>query len=346
MTSKVDFESVVNDLSKQIKILNGMEDDYKRRIEELESKQTEQLRAIEEANRKAKRAEASAKEAAEKLELAKEFQRKQYDSLIKDLFSEPQKDLENSIKKQSAISTKVTWVTASVSIIITVTVSMLFQAINSSYADDSNEEIKLLASGVTKQNEKLESTIAKLNEEIGSAIEQTKDKVTELSESSGDGKVSVESIEDILSVVRKFEEENGSINSLNDVRLLYKMRLNHYKIKYYELNYILRESNIRRQLLPKLNYYSIWDKQLVSLYSTWLVKLEPLAHDLTANEYMYYSHYKESDDATDYGGWHFQSETVGTLRSRLKRERARVYLRLCINDVKFEGSLLTCLGIK
>lgn len=316
--------------------------ELERRIERLQHLSAE-------ANEKAAAAEKKVMEANELARLATKFQKEQYAPLIRDLFEDPQKQLQEHIKKSTTRSVAFAALIAILTVIISVWWTRHETSAGSrevrAFQHAVSNALDSLVSATILADERLRNSFANLNAATADQMRDLRDStllplrdVVGLVEESHKALTALERderlVDDMAQKIREFRHGYNA-NSRNDIRLLYKMYLSDFSASHYTLyTRAMLSAGIAEKLIPHdLNDYRIWDEQLLHIYEGMKADIEekvPMEKDVPESMRRF-ANYEQYNDATNYNGWYYsnpsRATTLWTLSAGISRLKGRVGAR-------------------
>lgn len=308
--------------------LKGMQDhassitehieNFRKRIEDLEKLKAEAEEKTAKAEERAKNAEAQQAAALKKLGQVEARESTNYAPLVKELFKEPQQELQRQIKNQSRWFMMVSLGIVALSVIISISV-ISFYSVRSAKNSPS-----MTPTSSSQVEAKLIKALAHLDEKTQKSIDRISFETAKIAEDISYITRERRVVEQIAEEVDKFQKEFAPVRTRNDVRLLYKMRLSpHHQTKYISFYEAMKASNLPADLIPtNLNDFYIWDKQMLHILQRLLQRVESVQQEYgdLPNEILRFSNYKDVIDATKYGVWSIEIEDYSQLLAYLKKQ--------------------------
>lgn len=305
-------------------------DSFKRRIEDLERLKAEADEKAAKAEQRARNAEEQHAEALKKLGQVEARESTNYAPLIKELFKEPQQELQRQIKNQSRWFMTVSLAVVVISVVISASVISFYSVrsmkttLDTTPMAPSQIEARLIKS-ITHLDEKTQKSIDRISLETAKIAE-------DISYITQERRLA----EQIVLEIEKFRKEFAPVRSRNDVRLLYKMRLSpHHQANYVLFYEAMKASNIPADLVPtNLNDFYIWDKQMLHIFTRLLRKVQSVKHEYSQlpNEILRFSNYKDEIDATKYGVWSIEIEDSSKLVAYLEKQIELYKKQILLNN--------------
>jgi prefoldin subunit 5 len=226
-------------------------DSFKQQIEDLEKLKAEGEEKVVKAEERARNAEETREST-------------NYAPLIKELFKEPQQELQKHLKSQSLWFVGVALAVAVLSVIVSVSVISFYSVRNI-----RNTPTTINPIAPTQIEATLTQALAHLDTRTQKSIERISSETSKIAEDIAYITQERRLVEQIVLEIEKFQKEFTPVRSRNDVRLMYKMRLSpHHQAKYVSFYEALKASNIPADLIPTdLNDFYIWDKQMLHIFS-------------------------------------------------------------------------------
>jgi len=306
-------------------------DSFKQRIEDLEKLKTEAEEKVAKAEERARNAEEQHAETLKKLGQVEARESTNYAPLIKELFKEPQQELQKQLKSQSLWFVGVALAVAVLSVIVGVSVISFYSVRN---IRNTTTNINPIAP--TQIEATLTQALAHLDTKTQKSIERISSETSKIAEDIAYITQERRLVEQIVLEIEKFQKEFAPLRSRNDVRLMYKMRLSpHHQAKYVSFYEALKASNIAADLIPTdLNDFYIWDKQMLHIFSRLLQKVNSVKYeyDQLPNEFLRFSNYKDQIDATKYGVWSIEIEDPSQLLAYLEKQVELYKKQILLNN--------------
>ncbi len=279
-------------------------DSFKKRIEDLEKQKAEAEEKTAKAEERVKNAEEQHAEALKKLGQVEGRESSNYAPLIKELFKEPQQELQRQMKSQGLWFFGISLAVVVLSIVISVSV-ISFYSVKS-----VKSAATMTPAAPTKIEAKLVQALAHLDEKTQKSINKISLETAKIAEDISYIARERRVVEEIALEIEKFQKEFAPVRTRNDVRLLYKMRLSpHHQSKYAFLYEALKTSNLPVDLVPtNLNDFYIWDRQMLHIFSRFVI------------------------DATKYGVWSIEIEDYSQLVAYLGKQIELYKKQILLNN--------------
>lgn len=303
---------------------------FKKRLADLEKLKGEAEEKTAKAEERARNAEEQHAAALKKLGQVEARESTNYAPLIKELFKEPQQELQRHIKNQSRWFMMVSLGIVVLSIIISVSV-ISFYSVRSTKNSPS-----VTPASTTQVEAKLIKALAHLDEKTQKSIDRISLETAKIAEDISYITRERRVVEQIGEEIDKFQKEFAPVRSRNDVRLLYKMRLSpHHQTKYISFYEAMKASNLPADLIPtNLNDFYIWDKQMLHILQRLSQRVEAVKQQYgdLPNEILRFSNYKDVIDATKYGVWSIEIEDYSQLLAYLEKQIDLYKKQILLND--------------
>ncbi len=305
-------------------------DSFKNRIEDLEKQKAEAEEKTAKAEERVKNAEEQHAEALKKLGQVEARESSNYAPLIKDLFKEPQQELQRQMKRQGLWFFGISLAVVVLSIVISVSVISFYSVKSVKSAATMTPEAP------TKIEAKLVQALAHLDDKTQKSIDKISLETAKIAEDISYIARERRVVEEIALEIEKFQKEFAPVRTRNDVRLLYKMRLSpHHQAKYALLYEALKASSLPADLVPtNLNDFHIWDRQMLHIFSRLFRKVESAQNEYgqLPNEILRFSNYKDVIDATKYGVWSIEIEDYSQLVAYLGKQIELYKKQILLNN--------------
>lgn len=322
------------------KALEGIEDHassignyvstFKKRIDDLEKLKNEAEEKTAKAEERAKNAEVQQAEALKKLGQVEARESTNYSPLIKELFKEPQQELQKQIRSQSRWFMGVALAVAVLSVVISASV-ISFYSVRSMKSTPTVNPI-----APTRVEATLTRALARLDEKTQKSIDRISLETAKIAEDISYITQDRRVVEQIALDIEKFQKEFAPIRSRNDVRLMYKMRLSpHHQAKYILFYEAMKASSIPADLVPtNLNDFYIWDRQMLHIFSRLQRRIDSVKHEYgqLPTEILRFSNYKDQIDATKYGVWSIEIDDSSQLVAYLEKQVELYRKQILINN--------------
>ena len=306
-------------------------DSFKQRIEDLEKLKAEADEKVAKAEERAQNAEEHHAQTLKKLGHIEARESTNYAPLIKELFKEPQQELLKHVKTQSLWFTGVALAVAVLSVILSVSVISFYSVKN---VKNTTSTINPIAPTQIEAN--LSQALAHLDTKTQNSIEKISSETAKIAEDIAYITQERRLVDQIVLEIEKFQKEFAPVRSRNDVRLMYKMRLTpHHQAKYVSFFEAMKASNLPADLvLTDLNDFSIWDKQMLHIFTRLLQKVNSVKYeyDQLPNEILRFSNYKDTMDATKYGVWSIEIEDSSQLLAYLEKQVELYKKQILLNN--------------
>lgn len=306
-------------------------DSFKQRIADLEKLMAEAEEKTSKAEERARNAEEQHAATLKKLGQVEARESTNYAPLIKELFKEPQEELQKHLKNQSLWFMGVALAVAVLSIVISVSVISFYSVRN---IRDTATNVNPIAP--TKIEANLSQALAHLDTKTQKSIERISTETSKIAEDIAYITQERRLVEQIVLEIEKFQKEFAPVRSRNDVRLMYKMRLSpHHQAKYVSFYEAMKASNIPADLVPtNLNDFYIWDRQMLNIFSRLFQKINSVKYDYDQlpNEILRFSNYKDRIDATKYGVWSIEIEDSSQLLAYLEKQVELYKKQILLNN--------------
>jgi len=306
-------------------------DSFKQRIADLEKLMAEADEKTSKAEERARNAEEQHAATLKKLGQVEARESTNYAPLIKELFKEPQEELQKHLKSQSLWFMGVALAVVVLSIVISVSVISFYSVRN---IRDTATSVNPIAP--TKIEANLSQALAHLDTKTQKSIERISSETSKIAEDIAYITQERRLVEQIVLEIEKFQKEFAPARSRNDVRLMYKMRLSpHHQAKYVSFYEAMKASNIPADLVPtNLNDFYIWDKQMLNIFSRLLQKINSVKYDYDQlpNEILRFSNYKDRIDATKYGVWSIEIDDSSQLLAYLEKQVELYKKQILLNN--------------
>lgn len=293
-------------------------DSYKKQIGDMESVVAEAEEKAAKAEERAKNAEEQHAETLKKLGQVEARESTNYAPLIKELFKEPQQELQRQMKSQSRWFITVSLAVAVLCIVLSATVISYYTIQRTGSSIDQS---------VTSTNQfenKLIETLALFDKKTQESIDRISSETARIAQDINYITRERRMVDQISLEIDKFQKEFAPVRTRNDVRLLYKMRLSpHHQAKYIWIYEAMKASNLPADLIPaNLNDFYIWDRQMLHIFQRLVKKVVSMEREYSQlpNEILRFSNYKDNIDATKYGVWSIEIEDYSQLISYAKKQ--------------------------
>lgn len=317
--SDIDLKQLDEEASASTASLSKIAQLYKQAIVDLEKQRSESELALEEAEARFRKAEKRAQEADENYRKAIDLKRGQYEQLIHDLFETPKNNLEQSIKRQSRRTNRLTMIVAILSIVISLAITVW------SVSNSSNS-----TSAVLSKTDDLLSKMDKTTDNLVSRIDQTTGTVIDNIYRNNPRVVNI--MERIVDEKKNFRD----FATKNDLALAYKMRLgsSFSSIKYEEYVQAFKYAGVDMKMISDANELRRWDTEYLELCKNALKKIQAMKpDDKIEDQDRRIGTFKSYSDSTDYDGWgqHKEDMKYADLISFYQNELSKFQKRLDLN---------------
>ena len=301
-----DIEGKLAAFKKSAKSVDDIVRMYESKIEKMRSDNDKAVEATRLAKQQTANAELQSKEALDKYNKALSLRDGQYEQLIRDLFETPKVNLENSIKKQSRNSNRLTLMISTMSILTTLGVAMY-----SLYR--SSDSIDTLLEMVRSINQRTDAVVDNMLHSDPNALM-------------------------ISNTLRSVDRQFSRYGTQNDVRLAYIIKVGAIApaISYKDYIKAFRYAGIAEQFIPSEQMLERWDREYIELCDHAIRMLEPKPGDAIHKDgEEEFNRYKTDADSTNFGGWGFSNaKTYAGLSQAFRYERDRFQNQLDFNMKK------------
>jgi predicted nucleic acid-binding Zn-ribbon protein len=305
-------------------------DSFKQRIEDLEKQKAEAEEKAAKAEERIKNAEEQHAEALKKLGQAEARESSNYAPLIRELFREPQQELQRQMMSQGLWFLGLSLAVVALAIFIGVSV-ISFYSVKS-----MRSAANMTPAAPTQIEAKLVQALAHLDEKTQKSIDRISLETAKIAEDISYITRERRLVEEIAMEIEKFQHEFAPVRTRNDVRLLYKMRLSpHHQAKYALFYEALKASSLPADLVPtNLSDFYIWDRQMLHIFTRLLRKVESAQYEYgqLPNEILRFSNYKDVIDATKYGVWSIEIEEYSQLVAYLGKQIELYKKQILLNN--------------
>ena len=222
-------------------------DSFKKRIDDLEKQKAEAEEKSAKAEERVRNAEEQHAEALKKLGQVEARESTNYAPLIKELFKEPQKELQRQMKSQGLWFFGVSLAVVVLSIVISVSV-ISFYSVRS-----VKNAATMIPAAPTKIEAKLVQALTHLDEKTQKSIDKISLETAKIAEDISYITKDRRVVEEITMEIGKFQKEFAPVRTRNEVRLLYKMRLSpHHQAKYALFYEAMKASSLPATLFRRI----------------------------------------------------------------------------------------------
>lgn len=298
--------------------INQFIDSYKKQVEDLESLIAESDEKATKAEERAKNAEEQHAETLKQLGQVEARESTNYAPLIKELFKEPQQELQRNIKSQSRWFTTISLAVAVLCIVLSASVISYYTVQRTEHSFEKN------VSSTGQFEDKLVEALALFDKKTQESIDRISSETARIAQDINYITKERRVVDQIALEIDKFQREFAPVRTRNDVRLLYKMRLSpHHQAKYIWFYEAMKANNVPADLIPaNLNDFYIWDRQMLHIFERLLQNIVSVKHEYNQlpNEILRFSNYKDNIDATKYGVWSIEIEDYSQLISYVEKQ--------------------------